>query len=179
MPATLAFRAAWRTRWLAAALAGPLVLAGCQNGGVAQGLRSAGVAGTPDEFMVLPTRPLEMPQDLAMLPPPTPGTSNRVDYHPHEQAVAGLTGRPTLTTAGGEGLVVAAGPVDPGVRTELAAEDVAWRATNHGRLLERWFTNDRDSLVYRPMLLNVPETFDQMRAAGKAVPPAPPGALSE
>lgn len=129
--------------------------------------------------MVLPTRPLEMPQDLAMLPPPTPGTANRVDYRPNEQAVAGLTGRPNLTTAGGEGLVAAAGPVDPQVRTALATEDVEWRSSNHGRLLERWFSTDRDSLIYRPMLLNAPAAFDDMRAAGKDVPAAPPAALRE
>ena len=56
--------------WAAAVLA-PLVLAGCGEGGVAGRLRSAGVAGKPDEFMVLPTRPLEMPQSFTALPPPT------------------------------------------------------------------------------------------------------------
>ena len=27
----------------------------------------------PDEFAILPTKPLEMPEDMASLPPPTPG----------------------------------------------------------------------------------------------------------
>lgn len=176
MPAFPGFPAPLRGCCLAVAL---LALAGCQGGGVAQGLRSAGIAGTPDEFMVLPTRPLEMPQDLAMLPAPTPGAVNRVDYRPHQEAIAGLTGRPTLAAAGGEGLVAAAGPIDPNVRVALATDDVEWRESHHGRLLERWFSTDRDALVYRPMLLNVPGAFDDMRAAGVAVPPAPPGALRD
>ncbi len=179
VPAPLGFRAIRCSRLLALVLAAPLGLAGCQNTNVAQGLRSAGIAGTPDEFMVLPTRPLEMPQDMAALPQPLPGTPNRVDYRPHEEAIAGLTGRPTIAAAGGEGLVAAAGPIDPTVRTQLAAEDVEWRRTHHGRLLERWFSTDRDALIYRPMVLNAPVAFDDMRATGVTVPPAPPGALKQ
>ena len=30
----------------------------------------------PDEFAILPSKPLQMPEDLAALPPPTPGGSN-------------------------------------------------------------------------------------------------------
>ena len=36
----------------------------------------------PDEFSVLPTKPLQMPQDLASLPAPTPGGRNLVDPTP-------------------------------------------------------------------------------------------------
>ena len=73
-------------------LAGAVALAGC-SGGLAGALRSSGVKGTPDEFLVLPTKPLEMPQNLAALPVPTPGTANLVDYHPGPEAVAGRAAR--------------------------------------------------------------------------------------
>ena len=95
----------------------PLALAGCGEGGIAGGLRSAGIGGKPDEFMVLPTRPLEMPESFAALPPPTPGAVNRVDYRPHAEAVSGLTGRPQVQGSGGGALVAAAGPRDPAIRT--------------------------------------------------------------
>jgi hypothetical protein len=36
----------------------------------------------PDEFAVLPTAPLEMPENMASLPEPTPGARNRVDPDP-------------------------------------------------------------------------------------------------
>ena len=48
---------------IAAAMAMALALAGCQSGGLAGNLR--GVRTTPNEFLVLPTKPLEMPKDLA------------------------------------------------------------------------------------------------------------------
>ncbi|HRO12674.1 DUF3035 domain-containing protein [Amaricoccus sp.] len=163
----------------AAAVLAALALAGCGQGGVAGSLRSAGIAGKPDEFMVLPTRPLEMPENLTALPPPTPGAVNRVDYRPHAEAVSGLTGRPQVQGSGGGGLVAAAGPRDPAIRGQLAQEDVAWRQTHHGRLLERLFSSDREALVYRPMVLNAPEAFETQRAQGRRVPAAPPAALAQ
>ena len=164
--------------WAAAVLV-PLALTGCAEGGLAGGLRSAGVGGKPDEFMVLPTRPLEMPESFVALPPPTPGAVNRVDYRPHSEAVSGLTGRPQVQGSGGGGLVAAAGPRDPAIRAQLAQEDVAWRQTHHGRLLERLFSKDREALVYRPMVLNAPDAFVDQRARGRQVPAAPPAALEE
>ncbi len=162
--------------WAAAVLA-PLALAACGGTGIAGGLRSAGIAGKPDEFMVLPTRPLEMPESFAALPPPTPGAVNRVDYRPHTEAVSGLTGRPQVQGSGGGALVAAAGPRDPAIRTQLAQEDVVWRQTHHGRLLERIFSRDREELVYRPMVLDAPDSFERQRAQGRRVPAAPPAAL--
>jgi hypothetical protein len=164
--------------WAAMVLA-PLALGGCAEGGLAGGLRAAGVQGTPDEFMVLPTRPLEMPENLSALPPPTPGAANRVDYRPRQEAVAGLTGRPAVNTASGAALVAAAGPRDPSIRNELAAEDAEWRATHQGLLLERVFSRDREALVYQPMVLDAPAEFDRMRARGVEVPAAPPAALDQ
>lgn len=164
--------------WVAVAVAAT-ALSGCGEGGVAGKLRSAGVAGKPDEFMVLPTRPLEMPDDLTLLPSPQPGTTNRVDYRPHAEAVAGLTGRPDVQGSGGGALVAAAGPRDPQVRTQLAQEDVAWRDPHHGLLLERLFARDKQYVVYGPMILNAPEALDTQRAQGRQVPAAPPAAMQQ
>jgi Protein of unknown function (DUF3035) len=160
----------------AALLLAVLALAGCGEGGLAGGLRSAGIgADTPDEFMVLPTKPLEMPPDLASLPPPAPGGGSRVDYHPRQEAVAALTGQPTAPGSGSAGpLVASAGPVDPGIRARLAAEDAVYRRENRGRLLERWFTRNPEALTYRRQALDQTEAFEGARAAGLRVPPAPP-----
>jgi Protein of unknown function (DUF3035) len=163
----------------AALLLGPLALGGCAEGGLAGNLRAAGVAGKPDEFMVLPTKPLEMPTNLAALPTPAPGTVNRVDYQPNSEAIAGLTGRPVAGVTGAEALVARAGPADPSVRAQLAAEDVVWRETHHGLLLERAFSRDRAELVYRDMTLNAPAEFERLRGAGVQVPAAPPAVLTE
>ena len=131
--------------------------------------------------MVLPTRPLEMPQNLAALPPPTPGTLNRVDYRPHAEAVAGLTGRPG---AGGHRAArrwsLAAGPRDPAVRTQLAAggRRSGGRPTAGG-CSSGCSARDREALIYRPMVLDAPDAFEHQRAQGRQVPAAPPAALEQ
>ncbi len=160
-------------------ITGGLVLAGCGEGGLAGFMRSSGVAQTPDEFMVLPTRPLEMPSNLNALPPPTPGRANLVDYRPNAEAVAGLTGRQgPAGTADGSALVARTGTGNPQIRGTLAVEDAQYRAENRGRLFERWFSRDKVALTYRNQTLDAPTTFEAMRARGVGVP-APPPALLE
>jgi len=159
---------------------GAAALSGCSEGGLAGTLRATGAVSSPDEFMVLPTKPLEIPQNLAALPPPQPGTANRVDRNPEVEAVAGLTGRqPTAGGASAGPLLARAGPADPTIRSRLAQEDAAYRSQNGGLLLERVFTNDPERLTYRGMILYAPGEFEQLRAAGMAVPPASPRVLSE
>lgn len=48
----------------------------------------------PDEFAVMPVRPLEIPADLNRLPPPTPGGANRAEQAPLAEAVQALGGNP-------------------------------------------------------------------------------------
>ncbi len=164
----------------AALMLAPFALVGCGEGGLAGGLRRAGVAGKPDEFMVLPTRPLEMPENLSTLPPPTPGVPNRVDYQPRTDAIVGLTGRqPPPGNADGSVLVARAGPRDPAIRSQLAVEDAEWRRTHHGLFFERLLSKDRDRVTYQEMILNAPDAWEQMRARGVEVPAAPPSALSQ
>jgi hypothetical protein len=162
----------------AALLLGGLVLGGCSEGGLAGFLRSSGVRSTPDEFLVLPTRPLEMPSDLNALPPPTPGAPNLVDYRPQAEAVAGLTGRTGPPgTADGSALVARTGAGSPGIRTQVAVDDAEWRRSHRGKLLPRLFSRDREALTYRAQTLDAPVTFETMRARGVGVPAPPPALL--
>ena len=75
-----------------------LVLTAC---GGNTGLRdlSTDSAG-PDEFSVIPQRPLEIPETLA-LPQPTPGGGNRADPNPTGDAIAALGGSQAAGFAGG------------------------------------------------------------------------------
>lgn len=161
--------------WLALVL-GAGMLAGCGDGGLAGGLRNAGIGAAPDEFTVLPTRPLELPENLGALPPPTPGAPNRVDPTPEADAVAALTGRPAPAGSVGAGsLVSRAGPVDPAIRPRLAAEDAVYRRENRGAILERLANRDNsDALIYQNMTLDANAEFDRLRALGVRVPAAPP-----
>lgn len=163
-----------RSRFAVLACLAAMLLGGC-SGGLAGGLRSAGVGSTPDEFMVLPTKPLEMPQNLASLPPPTPGRPNLVDYRPRTEVIAGLTGRPgPRGTANAPAVVARAGPIDPQIRTTLAVENVEYRRNNRGLLLERLFSRDDEALIYRDMTLDTAAEYQRLRASGVQVPPAPP-----
>lgn len=160
-----------------------LVLAGCGNNNSFVGtLRSSGIAGTPDEFMVLPTRPLELPQDFATLPAPTPGAPNRVDRAPEAIAVAGLSGRPgNVRTASGTALLAraGAGANDPAIRRKLALEDAEYQRRNRGRFLERIFSRNREALVYGDMTLNSAATYENLRARGLTMTTPPPDLLSD
>ena len=55
----------------------------------------------PDEFGILPTKPLEMPDSLADLPQPQPGGTNRVDPQPRADVARALGGNPARAVAGG------------------------------------------------------------------------------
>jgi hypothetical protein len=160
----------------AAALAAAAgLLAGCGETTLASTLRNAGVGGAPDEFLVLPTEPLEIPADLRALPPPTPGAVNRVDRRPEVDAVAALTGRPVSPGAATAGALVArAGPVDPEIRARLASEDAVYRQENRGRLLERFNNRNPDWMIYEDMRLNADAEFRRLRSRGVRVPAAPP-----
>ena len=166
---------AGRAKGAAALILAAGLLAGCGEGGLAGSLRSAGVGGSPDEFLVLPTRPLEMPQNLAALPPPVPGAPNRVDLRPEAEAVAALTGR--LAPAGAataRALVARAGPVDPRIRATLAAEDALYRRQNRGLPLERLANRDTERTIYDGQRLDADAEFLRLRALGLRVPAAPP-----
>ncbi len=163
----------------ALALLAVTALAGCE-GGLAGSLRSAGVGGSPDEFLVLPTRPLVIPSELESLPPPTPGSDNLVDYKPNEEAITGLTGRSTVPQgANGQALVAAAGPVDPHVRARLNGEDAVYREANRGLLLERWFAQNQEALIYETMILDAGDEYERFQSMGVRQPSAPPQLLED
>ncbi len=152
------------------------VLSGCQGGGLAGFLRRSGVGSSPDEFLVLPTKPLEMPTDLAALPPPAPGAANLVDPNPDLEAGAALTGHEQPAgTASAAALVARAGPVDPQIRSRLASEDATYRAENRGLFLERIANKDSpDWSIYEDMRLDANAMFILLRNRGVRVPAAPP-----
>lgn len=168
-------------RPLVALMLATLALGACSKEGGLQGaVKKLRAGAPPDEFAILPTKPLEMPTDMAALPPPTPGAANRVAFDPDAEAVASLTGRTgPAGTARANALIARAGPVDPNVRAQLAAEDAAYRKDHPGKLLPRLFTKDDTALIYQGLTLDSGMAFEQLRAAGVGVPPAPPVALIE
>lgn len=167
---------------MAAALVALVALSACARGGDEPRLMNFGRgADGPDEFAIVPTRPLEMPGDMASLPPPSPGGINRADPQPRADAVAALGGNPAALQAGGvpaadTALVSRAGRfgVESGIRAQLAAEDLEFRRRNQGRLLERLFNVSVYNRAYRPFALEPYAELERWRAANVRTPAAPP-----
>lgn len=161
------------------ALIGTAALAACSSDPLLHNI-SAG-QGSPDEFAVVPTRALTMPGDLNQLPPPTPGGTNITDPNPDADAVAALGGNPAQLSARGVGaadgaLISYASRlgVQPGVRQQLAQEDLEWRSKNSRKLLERLARTDVYYRAYKKMTLDSWAENERWRRAGAQVPSAPP-----
>ena len=134
----------------------------------------------PDEFAIVPTKPLVIPENLAALPEPNPGGTNLADPTPLADAAAALGGNAgVLNRPSGDGALVAAATrygVDPSIRATLAAEDLAYRRANDGRLLERLFSTNVYFKAYEPLALDQYAELERLRRLGlrtSTVPPEP------
>lgn len=143
-------------------------------------LNLTGEGPGPDEFGIVPTKPLEAPEDFAALPEPTPGGVNRTDPTPEADAVAALGGSPARVLEGGgirdQALVARATRfgVDENIRERLAAADLEYRRANDGRLLERLFNVNVYFKAYAPFSLDRYAELERFRRAGIRTPAVPP-----
>ncbi len=133
----------------------------------------------PDEFAIVPNRPLEAPENFSALPPPTPGRANRVDQNPNADAIAALGGRPGVAAtipAQDAGLLASVSRygVEDNIRGVLAAEDLEFRRRKDGRLLERLFGTNVYYRAYAPQSLNKYRELERFRGLGVRTPAAPP-----
>lgn len=132
----------------------------------------------PDEFAVLPVEPLVIPEDLAALPAPTPGSTNRTDPTPRSDAIAALGGNPAvLSRASNDGALVrytGRYGVSPDIRASLAASDLQFRQNNDGLPLERLFNVNTYFQAYERFSLDQFRELERLRRAGIRTPSAPP-----
>jgi hypothetical protein len=159
-------------------LAGAMALGGCSNKGLHR-IQSSGPG--PDEFLILPNKPLTAPKDYDVLPAPTPGGSNLVDQDPMADAVVALGGKASALDAQGvpasDGALVAQASrygVPANTRTSLAEADAKFRK-RQGRLTSvRLFSVDRYEQAYRRQALDPFSETWRFRNAGIATPTSPP-----
>ena len=138
----------------------------------------------PDEFAILPSKELEIPEDLASLPQPTPGARNRADLAPEEDVVVALGGNPTVLARGASGdaaLLNYTGRFgrDANIRETLAAADLEFRRQNDGLFLERLFSVNIYYQVYAHFELDQYAELERLRRIGvrtSSVPPDPAAA---
>ncbi|UWQ21435.1 DUF3035 domain-containing protein [Jannaschia sp. W003] len=131
---------------------------------------------TPDEFSIVPSRPLEQPPTYAALPAPLPGGPSRADPAPEAAAVAALGGRPGAGAGADPALAarVFRYGVGENIRGVLAAEDLAFRRRNDPLLLERLFNVNVYYDAYRPLSLDQHRELERLRALGVRTVAAPP-----
>jgi hypothetical protein len=151
-----------------------LILAGCSGDPSLMNLRND--ESGPDEFSVLPTEPIEIPDDLASLPQPTPGGVNRTDPDPEGDAIAALGGNVERAQRNAGDIVNYASRfgVSGDIRGVLAAEDLAFRDRNQGRILERLFGTNVYYDAYRNVSLDQYAELQRLRRMGVRTPSAPP-----
>ena len=138
-------------------------------------------AAGPEEFDIIPNKPLETPKDYKTLPAPTPGQANLGDATPKKDAIAALGGKPSLLDAQGvprsdSALVASASRygVPAGIRQQTTTEDAAFRK-RRGRFSNiRLFKTDRYGSVYKREKLDPRATVDTFRRAGRKTPTVPP-----
>lgn len=167
---------------LCGALMACLVLSACARGGKEPDLITLrSKSRSPDEFSILPTKPLTLPDDVTALPEPTPGGTNITDPTPEADAVAALGGNPEAVTpgqiSGGSAALLAHATRfgrDANIRPTLAAEDLEYRRKHDGRLLERIFNVTVYFKAYSPMMLDQYAELERWRAAGVQTVGAPP-----
>lgn len=142
-------------------------------------IRSAGPG--PDEFAILPGKPLQPPANFTELPPPTPGGANLTDQNPLGDGIAALGGNPARlqargVPAGDAGLVryASRNGVDPNVRAELAAQDEDYRRRKSRFTKFRLTRQDLYDKIYKRETLNARRTWNLFRRAGAPTPTAPP-----
>lgn len=156
-----------------------LLLAACSND---KGIRQLSSNGDgPDEFKILPAKPLSIPKDQNALPPPTPGGANATDLDPVGDAVVALGGsrkaaRSTSIPSGDAGLVNYSGRLGraENIRGTVAAEDAEFRR-KRGRFTNiRIVKEDRYNEVYKQQHLDQYNEQYRWRNGGAATPAAPP-----
>lgn len=156
-----------------------LAIAGCSD----IGLRNLEPQGQgPDEFSVLPVKPLTQPQDYAFLPAPTPGGSNLTDPNPLADAVVALGGsesalNPNAGIPSGDAALVTASSrygVPANTRQVVAEEDAEFRQRRGRWTRLRLFPVDRYAQVYERQAIDANDVNELARQRGLETPSAPP-----
>jgi hypothetical protein len=160
------------------AIATMMTLAACGGRGDPQLMNLTSGQG-PDEFAIVPPKPLELPESLTDLPEPTPGGGNLTDRQPENEAIVALGGSPSAAggiPSGDAALYAHAARfgVDGGIRSTIAAEDLEWRRDNRGRPLEKLFNVNVYYKAYRKQRLDQQAELARWRRLGIRTPSAPP-----
>ena len=136
----------------------------------------------PEEFSVLPFKPLQTPSNYNMLPEPVPAMGNLADANPKVDAIVALGGKPVVTDNTRK--VPTSDQIlmrrtnrfgtTPNIRAILAAEDAEIRKKKSRMLRFQLNQKDLYSKVYEKQTLDAYAELAKFRAAGVLTPAVPP-----
>ena len=147
------------------------------NGRPLLNLRQSAIA--PDEFLVVPQKPLETPGDVTSLPTPVPGAKARVMIDFEDNLLRALGGQPgnSRTIPASDAALISAARAGSGatanIRDIMRAEDQAFREARSGRI-DRLAKKRKAVTIYDPMLLDPVAESARMQAQGVKTPAVPP-----
>ncbi|MEM8776118.1 MAG: DUF3035 domain-containing protein [Pseudomonadota bacterium] len=135
----------------------------------------------PNEFSIVPGKPLQPPEDFSSLPTPTPGGSNITDQTPLQDGIAALGGNPNAVTSSApsasDGALINHSRrfgSQGNIREVLAAEDVDIRRRRGRVNILNLGQNDDYTLAYKRQWLDSQEEEKRLRNLGIQTPSAPP-----
>jgi len=158
------------------------VIAGCggRNDDVTL-TRLRNTSNGPDEFSIIPGKPLQTPEDYAALPQPTPGAANLTDQNPLADGVIALGGNPAVVNssapAASNGALVNHANrfgAAPDVRQTLAREDKETRKSYGNVNVLRILPGDDYVQAYRREWLDAYAEEQRLRNRGVITPASPP-----
>ena len=154
-----------------------VLLVGCGNRDEPKqlfNLRTDGASG-PDEFAVVSSKPLEIPDNIASQDLPQPGGTSRADINSQDLIAEALGGRPSAGFSD-QAFVnsVSRFGVTENIRDVLAEEDEQFRANAFVRVLERAARVNVYYKTYERQSLSAYEELERLRRLGVTTPTAPP-----
>lgn len=155
------------------------MLAGCASRDEVTLTKLRNTGNGPDEFSIIPGKPLQAPEDYGSLPTPAPGAANLTDQNPLADGLAALGGNPgaaATSQAQNAALLNHAGRhgATTGIRQRLASEDRE-RRQKYGRVnVLRILPGDDYIQAYRGDWLDAYTEERRLRNRGVRTPASPP-----
>ena len=134
----------------------------------------------PDEFSIVPGKPLQEPESYSALPSPTPGAPNLTDQNPRADSIAALGGNAAKAQTGiganDAGLVRHSTRygTEAGIRQTLRVEDAETRRNYGRRNILRIGPRDDYTEAYKRQWLDSQAEQERLRRSGVITPTAPP-----
>ena len=156
-----------------------LALAGCAD--VPDLMKFPNKRNTPNEFTVIPSRPLATPPAGAALPVPQSNAVNLATPSPIDSAIVALGG--TTAAANRTGIPASDTALlatttrygtEANIRDVLAAEDIDYRRHNRPQVLAYISGTNWYFTAYNAMSLDQRHEMERLRAIGVRVPVSPP-----